>query len=162
MKMGKAFLAGVIGGVATTVLVTIARAMGMPVNLEEMIGSMVTGELGATAYLVGLILHLLISGLIGLLYGLGFEFLTKRADWRTGVVFGLFHTVIAGLFLLVLPSIHPLMPGEVPPPGALMANLGAMGVILFIKMHLIYGAIVGALYGSGEEPIEEPIEELPF
>jgi hypothetical protein len=160
--MGKAFIAGVIGGVATTLLVTLARTFGLPLNLEEMLGSMFTGELGASAHYLGLLVHLLISGLIGVLYGLGFEFITKRADWRTGVVFSLLHTVIAGLFLTALPSIHPLIPEELPAPGLMMANLGAMGVILFIKMHVIYGAIVGAICGPSpdEEPTEE-LEELP-
>ena len=34
-----------------------------------------------------------------------------------------------------------------PAPGAFMANLGMMGVGAFFMLHLIYGAIVGAMYG---------------
>ena len=109
MKIAKAFLAGVAGGAATTMLVAIVRAMGMPLNLEETLGSMVTGSLGPSAYTVGLTMHLVISGLIALLYGFGFEYLTRRGGWRTGVAFSLVHTFIAGLFLAVMPAIHPLM-----------------------------------------------------
>lgn len=162
MKIGKAFLAGVVGGVATTLIGAIARAAGMSVNFEETLGSMVTRELGPTAFSIGLMMHLVISGLIALVYAAGFEFGTRRADWRTGMAFSLLHTFIAGLFLVMMPVIHPLIPSVIPPPGAFLLNLGAMGVTFFILIHVAYGAIVGAIYGPVEDrPVEsQPVEDL--
>lgn len=159
MKIGKAFLAGVMGGVATTVLLAIVRGAGVPVNLEEVMGSMITGSLGPSAFSVGFILHLVLSGLIGLLYAAGFEYGTRRADWLTGVAFSLVHTLLAGLFTIVLPLVHPLMPTQVPPPGPFMAGLGLTGVAVFILIHLVYGAIVGAIYGPIEEQLDDPLED---
>lgn len=160
MKIGKAFLAGVMGGIATTVVLAIVRATGVPVNLEEVMGSMITGALGPTAFSIGFILHLVISGLIALLYAVGFEYGTRRADWLIGVAFSLVHTLLAGLFTIVLPLIHPLMTSDVAAPGPFMAGLGLTGVALFILMHLVYGAVVGTIYGPIEEEPADPLQEL--
>jgi hypothetical protein len=43
MKYGKAFGAGVLGAVVMTVMMAVARAMGMPANLEMMLGTMMGG-----------------------------------------------------------------------------------------------------------------------
>jgi hypothetical protein len=47
----------------------------------------------------------------------------------------------------MMPIMHPLVPEMMPAPGAFMANLGMMGVGAFFMLDLIYGAIVGAMYG---------------
>ena len=49
--------------------------------------------------------------------------------------------------MAMMPAMHPLIPEQMPAPGAFMANMGLMGVIAEIMLHLIYGAIVGAMYG---------------
>ena len=132
MKYGKAFGAGVLGAVVMTVIMAMARAMGMPVNLEMMLGTMMGGPPSAAKWVMGFIMHLMAGGIFALIYAVGFEYLTHRADWLVGVRFG---------------AMHPLIPEQMPAPGAFMANLGMMGVIAEIMLHLIYGAIVGAMYG---------------
>jgi hypothetical protein len=87
MNWGKAFIAGVIGGAVMSILLALARAMGMPANLEVMQGTMLGLEPGATAWIVGFIMHLMISGLIALVYAAGFEYVTHRAGWLVGVPF---------------------------------------------------------------------------
>ncbi len=153
MNTGKAFLAGVAGGAAMTVLGAVVRALGMPVNLEMMLGTMFLAP-GATAWIAGLIMHLAISGMIALLYALGFERLSHRAGTGTGALFSLVHIVIGGCAMLALPAMHPMIPQEMPAPGAFMSGMGLAGVAFFVVEHVMYGAIVGALYGTVRHPRE--------
>jgi hypothetical protein len=147
MNYSKAFLAGVTGGAVMSLIITLVRVLGiMDVNLAIMEGSMVLGTASAAAWILGLIMHLIISGLIALLYAAGFEYLTHRAGWLIGLAISLIHIVIAGLFFGIVPAMHPLMPDQIPPPGIFMSNKGIMGVLAFFMLHMIYAAVVGAIY----------------
>jgi len=50
-----------------------------------------------------------------------------------------------------------MIPEMMPPPGAFMSGMGAMGVGLFVLEHLMYGAIVGGMYGTVMHPSARPI-----
>ncbi len=146
MKIGKAFLAGVIGGAVMSALMWMGRViMEVPANLEMMLGTMVL-EPGSTAWIIGLMMHLMISGLIAIIYAWGFERVTHRAGWLVGAGFGLIHAIIAGMVMGTMPAMHPRMPEPMMPPGAYLSSMGAMGVMMEFVLHLIYGAIVGAMY----------------
>lgn len=147
MKPGKGFVAGMIGGAAMSLVMWMGRMMGMDMNLSMMLGTMFVAPPGATAWIVGFLMHLMISGLIALLYAWGFEHVTHRAGWLMGVAFSLIHSIGAGLFMGIVPAMHPLIrSGQMPAPGFFLANKGAMYVVMLFVMHAIYGAIVGALY----------------
>lgn len=106
MKTGKAFLAGVIGGAVMSLGLAMARFMGMPAKLEMMMGTMFL-EPGTAAWVLGFIMHLMISGLIALIYAWGFERVTHKAGWMVGVGFSIIHIVIGGVFMAMLPMMHP-------------------------------------------------------
>ena len=145
MNVGKAFTAGVIGGAAMSALMWMARAfMGMPANLEMMLGTML--GLAPGAWLIGFVMHLMISGAIALIYAWGFEHVTHRAGWLIGAGFALIHATIGGLAMGMMPMMHPQMPGPMQPPGAFMSNMGVTGVVAEYVLHIVYGAIVGAMY----------------
>ncbi len=146
MKYGKAFFAGVTGGVVMSLLMAIGRAMGMQMNLEMMEGTMLGLQPSTTTWLAGLMMHLIISGLIALIYAAGFEYVTHSADWPTGMMFSLIHIVIAGFLMGMVPVMHPLIPAKMPAPSLFMSNHGMIGIVAFIMLHLIYGGIVGAIY----------------
>jgi hypothetical protein len=148
MNFGRAFVAGVSGGALMTVLMALARIMEMTtIDVELKLGSMLSKDTTATAWVTGLIMHLVISGLIACIYAIGFEYLTHRANLMAGLGFAVIHTIIAGLFLSVLPQIHPLMPSDaLPAPGPFAINYGLMTTVVFAAGHLAYGAIVGAMY----------------
>ena len=148
MNTRRAFLAGVAGGAVMAVLVKI-----VPVNVEMILGTFFLPS-GIGAWLLGLALHLALSGAIALLYGLGFERVTHRASPGIGAAFSLVHVVLAGLALAALPAVHPLIPGQIRAPGAFMSSIGFGGVLLFLIEHLVYGAIVGQLYGHVAHPRE--------
>ncbi len=147
MNYGRAFMAGVVGGAVMTAIITLVRVMGMmDVNLSMMEGSMVAGSTGPAVWLMGFIMHLIISGLIALAYAAGFEYVTQRAGWGVGIAFSLIHILIAGMVFGMVPMMHPLIPEQMPAPGLFMSNKGVMGVLAFAMLHMIYGAIVGGLY----------------
>lgn len=74
--------------------------------------------------------------------------MTHRSGWLTGVGFSVIHVVIAGVFMGVIPTMHPRMPDPISPPGAFLSNLGTLGIVAFVMLHVLYGAVVGALNGS--------------
>jgi hypothetical protein len=153
MKVGRAFVAGVIGGAVMSLLMAIGRAIGMPVNLEMILGTVTGMEPGVAAWTLGFVVHLVISGAIALLYGIGFEHVAHRAGAMPGILFSLLHIVIGGLALGSIPRIHPLVTEEgMSAPGLFMSNLGDAGVLAFFVLHAAYGAIVGTLYGPVLHP----------
>ncbi|UJR85514.1 hypothetical protein [Sandaracinus amylolyticus] len=148
MNIRRAFLAGVVGGAIMAVLGKV-----VPVSVEMILGTLFLPR-GVGAWVLGLVLHLVISGAIALLYGLGFERITHRATAGIGAAFSIVHVVIGGLALAALPAIHPLIPEQIRAPGMFMSSIGFGGVLLFLIEHLVYGAIVGQLYGPVMHPRE--------
>lgn len=145
MNIGRAIIAGAAGGVAMTVLGWIVRQFGLEMNAEMMLGTMVSSP-GSTAWIIGFGIHLMLSVLIALLYGVGFERVTHRAGATVGLGFAVIHVIIAGFVMAMIPAMHPMIPEQMPAPGAFLANMGGSFVALFVFEHLLYGAIVGALY----------------
>jgi hypothetical protein len=117
----------------------------------------VSSSPGATTWVIGLVIHLMISALIALIYAWGFERVTHRAGVLIGLGFAVIHVVIAGVVMAIIPAMHPMIPEQMPAPGAFMTNMGGTFVALFVIEHLLYGAIVGAMYG----PVEHPAAQRP-
>lgn len=155
MQAGRAFGAGVAGGVVMTVLIWLARTfMGMPMNLSMMEGTMLVQPPGPVAWTVGFVMHLTISGLIALLYAWAFEHVVHRAGAGIGALFGLVHAVIAGLVMGMVPAMHPLIPTQMPAPGAFLSNI-PMGPVALFVLHAAYGAVVGAIYAPARHALHE-------
>lgn len=158
MKTSSALLGGVAGGALMTVVMWMARTlMGMPMNLEMMEGTMLVRPPGPVAWGVGFVMHLMISALIALLYAWAFEHVAHRAGAGVGALFGLVHAVIAGLAMGMVPAIHPLIPEMLAAPGAFLLHI-PMGPVALVLLHVLYGAVVGAIYG----PVRHPRMEAPF
>jgi hypothetical protein len=148
MKIFKAFFAGLAGGAAMSLLMLGLRAAGLlPVNLEMLLGTMLGAEQNQNTWLIGLGIHLMISGLIALIYAAGFEYVTHYAGWRVGAGFGLIHALIGGVVMGAMPALHPLVPEAMAAPGPFLSHFGPLGVAAFFATHVVYGAIVGAIYG---------------
>ncbi|MFW6154194.1 MAG: hypothetical protein ACOC95_03160 [Planctomycetota bacterium] len=146
VNYGLAFGAGVFGGLTLTVLLTLARLVGMTgMNLSMMMGAMFTQQFSVATWLLGFLVHLVVSGLIGIVYAWIFK-LWGPANWWHGLVIAIPHTLIAGLFLLAVPAINPAVPELLPAPGFMGAAYGAPSVVGFIILHLVYGTLVGVIY----------------
>ncbi|MBD3314242.1 MAG: hypothetical protein GF344_00515 [Chitinivibrionales bacterium] len=161
MKWARAFGSGLLGGAVMTAITAIARGMGMPVNLAMMLGTIFGLAPSGAAWFLGFIVHLVVSGLLGILYGIGFEYVTHRANAGIGAAFSVAHILIAGLFLGAMPAIHPLIPGMLNSPGIFLSNLGFAGVAVFVILHLIYGLIVGSAYGAVRHKPAQRSEAAP-
>jgi hypothetical protein len=157
MKVFKALFAGVVAGLAMTGLGWLARAVGLELNAEMMLGTMLGYAPGENTWLIGLGLHLAISAVIALLYAAAFEVVAHRAGAAAGFSFSIVHVLIAGLFMALMPALHPMIPEQMPAPGAFLVNMGAPNVMLFIVEHLMYGTLVGALYGTVLHPRARPV-----
>jgi hypothetical protein len=152
MKTGKAIITGILGAAVMTLIMWIARLMGLPANLEMMLGTFTGSQPSDGAWVLGLLIHLTAGGVFALVYAACFEFLTHRAGIGVGIGIGAIHTIVSGLFLGAIPALHPLIPEQLPAPGLFMAGLGAIGVAAFTLLHLIFGAIVGGSYGQVRHP----------
>ena len=65
MNLGRAIVAGTVGGTAMTGFRWMARQLGFEMNTELMLGAMITAP-GSAAWLIGFAMHLIISALIAL------------------------------------------------------------------------------------------------
>ncbi|MCA1635720.1 MAG: hypothetical protein LC802_19040 [Acidobacteria bacterium] len=147
MNFRRAFLAGVVGGLVMTIIMALVRATMMPqANPEMMLGTMTGSEASTTTWVMGLVIHLILSGMIALVYALGFEYVMHRAGVLIGLGFAIIHIFIGGIVMGMMPMMHPMIPEKMMPPGAFMSGMGMMGTGLFVLEHLIYGAIVGTMY----------------
>jgi hypothetical protein len=153
MKSRSPFFAGVVGGVATSLLATLVRAQGVPVNTELLLGTFSGGRPGPSEWISGFILLLLLSGAIGTLYGYGFQLLAPRAGLAAGLAFGFVHAICGGVLLEATTVIHPLVPDPIPDAGAFLGNFGPVGLLFFFGSHFVFGAIVGGLYEPPKNPL---------
>jgi hypothetical protein len=145
MQIGKGFIAGVIAAGVLTLIMAFLRWAGMPVAIELVLGTLVT-PVAADAWLAGFGIHLALGGLFGVLYGVVFEFVTGGAGWSIGAALGILHAVIGGALLALLPLFHPLVPERLAAPGPWWSGAGVLGVVSYVALHLVFGAVVGEVY----------------
>ncbi len=146
MDTGKALVAGLIAGIAGTILLALGRVIGIPINIGMLLGTMLGLAPGPSTWFVGFIIHLVVSAVLGILYASGFEYLTHRSGAGIGIGFSILHILVAGLVMGAIPMLHPMIPEVMAAPGVFLANLGAAAVVMFLILHLAFGAIVGAMY----------------
>lgn len=142
-------LAGVAGALAMSVAMWIAREFGLNVNLEAMLGSLFEAPSSPQAFLIGFGVHLAIGAGIGLLYAAAFEYGMQRAGVIAGAGLGLCHGLMAGLMMSSIPAMNPLAHNSAA-PGAFLSNV-PYGPILFMVLHILFGAVVGVAYGTTVE-----------
>jgi len=149
---GWAALAGLIGGAVMAALLYMGILLlprQMKMNLFAMLGTMVLPA-GAAAFLMGAMMHAVMSVGFGLIHGAVFaaaDIDSAEAAW--GLLFGLVHWAVVGMALGMLPLMHRRMrDGEIDKPGFYALNFPPMTVIGFLMLHLVFGVIVGALYST--------------
>ncbi len=172
MDIGAAILGGIVGGVAMIAILYPMMWMMpglMKMDLLKLLGTMFV-PFGVAAYAVGMMMHMMMSvgfGLIhgGLLEGVGAD--SAGAGLAVGVLFGLGHAAITGMMLGLIPLMHlrmrpaqpklmPAIPGIAPgpdeelldPPGFFGLNYPMPTVMGFFMLHIVFGLIVGAIYGA--------------
>jgi hypothetical protein len=147
MRPGRAILFGVLGAAAISLLTGALRALGLPLSIEILLGTLFGLEPGGAAFGLGLLMHLAMGAGFGLIYGALFERVWSHGGAPVGMLFSVIHAALIGILIGFTPQFHPLVPEHLADPGPYFARLGSLGVLVFFGAHLVYGAIVGAGYG---------------
>ncbi len=148
---GNAIIAGLAGTAGMTVLMYMAKAMGMPMDMPRILGLMFTRPENKTGtYIVGLMAHFMNGVIFAIIYAVLFAAFGLAGGWLWGLIFGAVHGVMAGLVMGMMHVVHPNMgPGkELPALGLFARNISPMAPVGLIMLHLVYGAIVGAIYAA--------------
>lgn len=126
-----------------TLLLEMAPAMGLPaMNVPAMLG----GMFGMNSLAVGWMMHFVIGVGLIVLYAYVFAERLSGPAWLRGLQFAVLPWLI--MMVMVAPMLGILDPMLAKmPPGFFMIHLGAMASIGSLVVHLIYGAVGGAVYG---------------
>jgi hypothetical protein len=142
------FVSGILAGALVSLLLEAARAIGVPIRLEWMLGTLFGFPPGPAAFVGGYTVHLILSGATAVLYNCGFRRAPRRTAVAMGLAFSLIHLAIVGVAAAAVPPMH-LHPSEVlPRPGPFFSNFGTLGIVTLVLAHLAYGAIVGAVHDA--------------
>jgi hypothetical protein len=140
----KGIVAGFVATIVLSALMITKSMMGlMPeLNVIRMLASM----MGANAQAAGWVAHILIGTVLwGTLFALVDPDLPGGSYWVKGVIFGV------GAWLLMMVSIMPLGGA-----GLFGMNLGTIAPIMTLVLHIIFGAVLGGVYGL-ERP-DSPVQ----
>ncbi len=133
LNLGRGLLAGAVGTAAMTMLMLGAPLMGMPkMPLGEMLGTFL--HIGSAA---GWAMHVVIGLVLALIYAAWFAARLPGGPALRGAIYGF------GVFLVAQLVVTPMMGGGVFSGGNMAVLAGS------VMGHLVYGALVGAVYGSG-------------
>lgn len=153
------WLAIVAGGLLATIALSIIYTAGLWLGLSRMstpviLGTMVSADRDRAMF-YGTIMHLLLGWVFALVYAGVFE-AAGMATWWLGALLGIVHELfMLGVVVPALPAIHPRMASErqgpdptraLQPPGFLSLNYGRQSVLVGTAAHILYGAILGAIY----------------
>lgn len=149
MKSARALLAGLAGALAMSLVMAVLRFAGLNVDLEAVLGSLVRPDPGVSQWIIGFIIHLIKGAVIAWVYAVGFEFAMQRSGPWVGGGLGLCHGFMAGLIMSAIPEMNPFAHLS-NAPGAYLVNVThhmLLGPLIFILLHVLYGAVVGTIYG---------------
>jgi hypothetical protein len=148
MKITRVVLSGVLGAVIVYAIVFVSgRLSHSATDLCVLSGSSITGDTGGWTWVLGAFAQIVIAIAAALVYGSIFEWVTLRAGAVVGLIIGIAHLVVAGIAVGFLPA-SGLIRAGVAPPGGFMEYRGPIVVIAFCVAHLVFGSILGALYGA--------------
>jgi hypothetical protein len=136
-------LKGMVAGFAATVvlssLMVMKATMGLMPDLDVV--AMLTKMMGASSPVAGWVAHLMIGAVIwGGLFAWLDPSLPGGSHWLKGIVFGV------GAWLMMMVAVMP-MAGA----GFFGMSFGMMAPIMTLVLHIIFGAVLGGVYGA-EQP----------
>ncbi len=148
-----AVLAGFIGTVAMTLLMYGGPIMGFPsMDIATMLGTMFVAD-PAAAFLPGLAIHFTIGLALAVGYAVLFARVLPGTPWLRGALYALVPWLTAMVAVMpMMALVHPMvLAGAMPAPGFFLTAMGTILAPLGSLMgHLVYGAVVGAVYGRRE------------
>jgi hypothetical protein len=111
------------------------------------LGASITGSANAASWILGAVGQLVLGAVSAVVYAAIFEWVTRRAGAVVGFAVGLAHVVVAGIATGFLPA-ERLLDASIQPPAAFLEYRGLAALIAFVVAHLVFGTLVGAIYGQ--------------
>ena len=134
------YVTGIVAGFVATVVLSALMLMKQMMGLMPQLNpiEMLTTMAGASTPAVGWVMHFLLGTVLwGLLFAWLDPKLPGKSHWVKGVVFGI------GAWLLMMVIVMP-MAGA----GLFGMQLGMMAPIMTLVLHIIFGAVLGGVYGA--------------
>jgi hypothetical protein len=150
---------GLLATVAMTSLLSLCQTLGFTrLSMPFLFGTFFTAN-RARANVVGFVFFALGGWVFTFIYFLVFAG-TGVATWWMGCLLGFGHCLFfLTAFLGVLPYVHPRMASEydgptalrwIEPPGRFGMNYGFRTPLVALAAFLVYGGLLGALYGLSQ------------
>jgi len=137
--IAKNWLKGMVAGFAATIVLSALMLMKQQMGLMPQLNpiEMLTNMAGASTPFVGWVIHFLIGTVLwGTLFAWLDPNLPGGSHWLKGVVFSI------GAWVLMM-----ILPFPMSGAGFFGAQLGMMAPVMTLVLHLIYGAVMGGVYG---------------
>jgi hypothetical protein len=155
MNISSIVLWGFVATIALTTLMAGGHGLGLTrMSIPFLLGTMLTPNRDR-AFIVGVVFHLLNGWAFAFLYAAILEAM-NMSTWWVGAGIGLGHALfVLAVGMPLLPGMHPRMVSEyygptpnrrLQPPGFMALNYGRRTPLVTVAAHLLYGAIIGALY----------------
>jgi len=141
-RFGKGVMGGIIATAVMSALMLMKSLMGLMPQLDviQML-SMMMGVAPAMAWAV----HFGIGAMWGLLFALSFNVIPGGGAVAKGMLFG------AGAWLVMMVMVMP-MAGA----GLFGMKLGLMAPMMTLALHLIFGAVMGLVFGNQAKVAARP------
>ena len=147
-KLGRAILAGIIAWVVFVIALHVFPILGAPeLDLPAMLG----GLFGWNSSAVGWVILFVAGIAFALLYAYWWVAHLPGPAWQRGLVYGIVPWLV--MMVVVVPLLPALSPSMNPraAPGVFLVNLGAIALFEGLIVFLIWGAVLGILYGNVAE-----------
>ncbi len=147
IDVGRVIRGALVAWVGMTGMMVAGRRAGLTrMDIAAIEGGLVAPPHTTTAKGAGFAMHLLLSLAIGFAYALGFARAGLRPGWRTGLLGGAVHWLLATPATGLLSRWHPRR-GQLAMPGFGGTALGPADAAGFLGGHLLFGALFGWQYG---------------
>ena len=140
---------GFIGAIILTVLIYLLKLFGQQVDIPYLIGTYVVDiQNKKKVYTVGIILHLLIGALWGIIYVSLMKGLAITTNWPAGILWGFAHGVFMGSMMGIMAESHPYIGKDKPisDPGIMGREWGTLVPYWILGLHVIFGATTLLIY----------------
>jgi len=154
MRIQQGWAVGIAGGFVLSAVMAMARALGVPIHVEALWGTLIFPERTLPVVFFGMVVHLTVCAVLGTLY-LWVMDAVNRGGPRVGILLAVPHAVTAGLALDWLPAVHPLVPLVFPAPGAFMTGFGVSGVAAFGLAHVAFGLVQGVCWSPRDSHVDD-------
>jgi hypothetical protein len=144
----------IVWGVVATVVFMLVSMMGKAADMTDMdlldlLGSAVAEPHTGTARLLGAVIHHVNGAVLGVAGAYAATLLDRELNWTFGLAWGAVLWVLALVMMSSVGALHPaIRRGDQDDPGPAATNFGAMTPMGSLVGHLVWGAVLGALYSA--------------